>query len=145
MPGYFLSSIDFHEWPLPNEKELKDKEVWKIHDVLGKEYISIATNDKFKDVELEIKDKPPVDSLQKVLLDMLTYTYTYNKKFDGVSFKPDNVDQDIAKLRAKFENQKPDDVITNLFKQWELDYPNYVNLSQIKILKQLVIMLSKYI
>ncbi|WJG69832.1 hypothetical protein [Spiroplasma ixodetis] len=141
--GYFLSTLDYHEWPLPQEKELKDKEVWKIHDVLGKEYVSIATNDKFKDVELEIKDKPPVDSLQKVLLDMLTYTYTYNRNFDG--FDPTNLSQDIAKLRAKFENQKPSDVITNLFKQWELDYPNYINLSQIQIFKQIVIMLSKNI
>ncbi|WJG70997.1 hypothetical protein [Spiroplasma ixodetis] len=141
--GYFLSSIDFHEWPLPNEKELKDKEVWKIHDVLGKEYISIATNDKFKDVELEMKDKPPVDSLQKVLLDMLTYTYTYNRNFDG--FTPDDLKTKIAELRAKFESQKPEEVITNLFKQWELDYPNYLNLPQVKIFKQIVVMLSKNI
>ncbi len=143
--GYDINTINFKPWPLPEERQLKDKEVWKIHDVLGKEYVSIATNDKFKDVELEIKDKPPVDSLQKVLLDMLTYTYTYNRNFDGVSFKQDDVNWDIAKLRAKFEGQKPDEVITNLFKQWELDYPNYVSLTQIKSFKQLVIMLSKYI
>ncbi|WJG69938.1 hypothetical protein [Spiroplasma ixodetis] len=144
--GYFLSSIDFHEWPLPNEKELKDKEVWKIHDVLGKEYVSIATKDKFKDVELEIKDRPPVDSLQKLLLDMLTYTYTYNRNFDGFDPKKDEQNTtDITKLRLKFENQKPDDVITNLFKQWKLDYPNYTNLPQVQIFKQLVIMLSSNI
>ncbi|WJG71121.1 hypothetical protein [Spiroplasma ixodetis] len=141
--GSFLSSIYFHEWPLPNEKKLKDKEVWKIHDVLGKEYVSIATNDKFKDVELEIKDKPPVDSLQKVLLDMLTYTYNYNRNFDG--FAPSALTTKIAELRAKFEGQKPDDVITNLFKQWKLDYPNYLNLQQVKIFKQIVIMLSNNI
>ncbi|WJG70779.1 hypothetical protein [Spiroplasma ixodetis] len=141
--GYFLSTLDFREWPLPEEKELKDKEVWKIHDVLGKEYVSIATNDKFKDVELEIKDKPPIDSLQKVLLDMLTYTYNYNRNFDG--FKPDNLGNKIAELRAKFEGQKPDDVITNLFKQWKLDYPNYINLEQVKTFKQLIIMLSNNI
>ncbi|WP_342218503.1 hypothetical protein [Spiroplasma endosymbiont of Amphimallon solstitiale] len=41
--------------------------------------------------------------------------------------------------------QKPDDVITNLFKQWKLDYPNYINLPQIKIFKQIVIMLSSNI
>ncbi|WP_339049224.1 hypothetical protein [Spiroplasma endosymbiont of Colias croceus] len=74
---------------------------------------------------------------------MLTYTYTYNRNFDG--FDPTNLSQDIAKLRAKFENQKPSDVITNLFKQWELDYPNYINLPQIQIFKQIVIMLSKNI
>ncbi|WJG70594.1 hypothetical protein [Spiroplasma ixodetis] len=143
--GYFLSTLDFHEWPLPEEKELKDKEVWKIHDVLGKEYVSIATNDKFKDVELEIKDKPPVDSLQKVLLDMLTYTYSYNRNFDGAEYSNGNPTNDIAKLRQKFEGQKPDDVITNLFKQWKLDYPNYISLPQVKIFKQIVIMLSSNI
>ncbi|WP_342261395.1 hypothetical protein [Spiroplasma endosymbiont of Notiophilus biguttatus] len=143
--GYFLSSIDFHEWPLPNEKELKDKEVWKIHDVLGKEYVSIATNDKFKDIELEIKDKPPIDSLQKVLLDMLTYTYSYNRNFDGAEYSNGNPTNDIAKLRQKFEGQKSDDVITNLFKQWKLDYPSYINLPEAKIIKQIVIMLSNNI
>ncbi|BDT02614.1 hypothetical protein [Spiroplasma ixodetis] len=51
----------------------------------------------------------------------------------------------IAELRKKFEGQKPDEVITNLFRQWELDYPNYVNLSQVKIFKQIFTMLSKYI
>ena len=39
------------------------------------------------------------------------------------------------------EKQKPDDVITNLFKQWKLDYPNYINLEQVKIMKQIIIML----
>ncbi len=143
--GYFVNSYDFRPWPLPEERELKDKEVWKIHDVLGKEYVSIATKDKFKDVELEIKDKPPVDSLQKVLLDMLTYTYSYNRNFDGAIYENGNPKNDIAKLRQKFEGQKPDDVITNLFKQWKLDYPNYVNLPQVELFKQIVLMLSNNI
>lgn len=132
-------------WPLNEEKQLKDKELWEFGAVGTHDFACISTDNKFHDVELEIKDAPTIDSLQKLLLDMLTYTYTYNRNFDGVSFKPDNVDQDIAKLRAKFENQKPDDVITNLFKQWELDYPNYINLPQVKIFKQTVVMLSKYI
>ncbi|WP_342253958.1 hypothetical protein [Spiroplasma endosymbiont of Zeiraphera isertana] len=75
---------------------------------------------------------------------MLTYTYTYNRNFDGASLS--NVLKemnDLDKMRAKFEGQKPNEVITNLFKQWELDYPNYTNLPQVKILKQIVIMLSK--
>ncbi len=141
--GYFISIIGFHEWPLPEEKQLKDKEVWKIHDVLGKEYVSIATNDKFKDIEIEIKDKPPIDSLQQLLLDMLTYTYNYNRNFDG--FKPNDLTSKIAELRAKFENQKPDEVISNLFKQWKLDYPNYINLEQVRIFKQIIMMLSNNI
>ncbi|WJG70352.1 hypothetical protein [Spiroplasma ixodetis] len=105
--------------------------------------IVIELSKNFKDVEIEINDKQPIDSLQKVLLDMLTYTYTYNRNFDG--FDPSQLAQDIAKLRAKFEGQKPDDVITNLFKQWKLDYPNYVKLPQVELFKQIVLMLSNNI
>ncbi|WJG70746.1 hypothetical protein [Spiroplasma ixodetis] len=105
--------------------------------------IVIELSKNFKDVEIEINDKPPIDSLQKVLLDMLTYTYTYNRNFDG--FDQSQLAQDIAKLRAKFEGQKPDDVITNLFKQWKLDYPNYVKLPQVELFKQIVLMLSNNI
>ncbi|WP_339047745.1 hypothetical protein [Spiroplasma endosymbiont of Colias croceus] len=146
--GYFLSSYSFGEWPLKEKKELKDKEVWKIHSgPIGKEYTSIATYDKFDDIEVEISDKPPIDSLQQLLLDMLSYTYNYNRGFDGGEYdekkhKPTN---EIAKLRDKFEGQKPDEVITNLFRQWEFDYPNYINLPQMQIFKQVFIMLSKYI
>ncbi|WP_338978810.1 hypothetical protein [Spiroplasma endosymbiont of Panzeria rudis] len=132
-------------WPLSDELELKDKklESWFL---AGNYNLFISTTNKFHDVEIEIKDRPPIDSLQKVLLDMLTYTYTYNRNFDGYDPKKDEQNTtDITKLRLKFENQKPDDVITNLFKKWELDYPNYINLPQVQILKQIVIMLSKYI
>ncbi len=145
--GYFLSSYDFGKWPLKEERELKDKEVWKIHDATGTTYTSIATNDKFDDIEVEISDKPPIDSLQQLLLNMLSYTYNYNRNFEGATYNDKNGKplNDIAILRAKFEGQKPDEVITNLFKQWELDYPNYINLEQVKIFKQIFIMLSKYI
>ncbi|WP_375317070.1 hypothetical protein [Spiroplasma endosymbiont of Virgichneumon dumeticola] len=132
-PGY---------WPLNDEKQLNDKEIWtfRITDIRSEH---ISTNAKFRDVELEIKDAPTIDSLQKLLLDMLTYTYTYNRNFDG--FDPSHLEQKISKLRAKFENQKPDEVISNLFKQWKLDYPNYIKLPQIQIFKQIVIMLSSNI
>ncbi|WP_339038765.1 hypothetical protein [Spiroplasma endosymbiont of Andrena trimmerana] len=133
-------------WPLSDELELKDTklESWFL---AGNYNLFISTTNKFHDVELEINDKPPIDSLQQLLLDMLSYTYNYNRNFEGAKYndktgKPDN---DIAKLRAKFEGQKPEEVITNLFKQWELDYPNYINLLQVKIFKQIFIMLSKYI
>ncbi|WP_342266066.1 hypothetical protein [Spiroplasma endosymbiont of Villa modesta] len=78
---------------------------------------------------------------------MLSYTYNYNRNFEGATYNDKNGKplNDIAILRAKFEGQKPDEVITNLFKQWELDYPNYVNLPQMQIFKQVFIMLSKYI
>ncbi|MBP1528574.1 MAG: hypothetical protein H9Q65_04960, partial [Spiroplasma ixodetis] len=108
--------------------------------------IAIELSQNFNSIEIEVNDKPPIDSLQKVLLDMLTYTYTYNRNFDGFDPKKDEQNTtDITKLRLKFENQKPDDVITNLFKQWKLDYPNYTNLPQVQIFKQLVIMLSSNI
>ncbi len=107
--------------------------------------IVISLSKNFKDVEIEINDKPPIDSLQKVLLDMLTYTYSYNRNFDGTQYTNGNPANKIAELRQKFEGQKPEDVITNLFKQWKLDYPNYINLPQIQIFKQIVIMLSNNI
>ncbi|WP_342218540.1 hypothetical protein [Spiroplasma endosymbiont of Amphimallon solstitiale] len=106
--------------------------------------IVIELSKNFNDIEIEINDKPPIDSLQKVLLDMLTYTYTYNRNFDGASLNPTQPNQ-LDKLRAKFEGQKPSEVITNLFKQWELDYPNYINLPQIQIFKKIVLMISKNI
>ncbi|BDT03616.1 hypothetical protein [Spiroplasma ixodetis] len=142
--GYEFSNVLGGKWPLKSQKELKDKEVWYF---VGESqfYQYVATNNKFDDIEVEIQDAPTVDSLQKVLLDMLTYTYTYNRNFDGISFKQGDENFDITKIRAKFENQKPDDIITNLFKQWELDYPNYISLPQVKIFKKIVIMLSKYI
>ncbi|WP_342275792.1 hypothetical protein [Spiroplasma endosymbiont of Nebria brevicollis] len=136
-PGY---------WPLNGQKELKDKEIWTFR-ITDNESEHISTNAIFRDVEIEIKDAPTIDSLQKLLLDMLSYTYNYNRNFEGAEYdektgKPKN---DIAKLRDKFSGQKPDEIITNLFKQWEFEYPNYINLLQIKIFKQIFIMLSKYI
>ncbi|WP_375317505.1 hypothetical protein [Spiroplasma endosymbiont of Virgichneumon dumeticola] len=138
----FTNSPGF--WPLNGQKELKDKEIWtfRITDIRSEH---ISTNAKFRDVELEIKDKPPIDSLQQLLLDMLTYTYTYNRNFDGASLDPTKKPNELDKLRSKFEGQKPDEVITNLFKQWKLDYPNYINLPQVQIFKQIVIMLSSNI
>ncbi|WP_338977755.1 hypothetical protein [Spiroplasma endosymbiont of Panzeria rudis] len=143
--GYEFSNVLGGKWPLKSQKELKDKEVW---DFVGESqfYSYIATNNKFNDIEIEIKDAPTIDSLQQLLLDMLSYTYNYNRNFDGADYddkgKPTN---EIAKLRDKFSGQKPDEVITNLFRKWELDYPNYINLQQVKIFKQVFIMLSKYI
>ncbi|WP_338986204.1 hypothetical protein [Spiroplasma endosymbiont of Thecophora atra] len=140
--GYEFSNVLGGKWPLKSQKELKDKEVWNF---VGESqfYQYVATNNKFDDIEIEIKDAPTIDSLQKVLLDMLTYTYTYNRNFDG--FQPNDLTSKIAELRSKFEGQKPEDVITNLFKQWKLDYPNYINLPQVQIFKQIVIMLSNNI
>ncbi|WP_338973548.1 hypothetical protein [Spiroplasma endosymbiont of Tricholauxania praeusta] len=144
--GYEFSNVLGGKWPLKSQKELKDKEVW---DFVGESqfYQYVATNNKFDDIEIEIKDAPTNDSLQQLLLDMLSYTYNYNRNFEGATYnekngKPENA---IAKLKEKFEGQKPDEVITNLFRQWKLDYPNYINLEQVKIFKQVFIMLSNNI
>ncbi|WP_342257803.1 hypothetical protein [Spiroplasma endosymbiont of Nomada ruficornis] len=141
--GYDVSK-NSKVWPLSDELELKDKklESWFL---AGNYNLFISTTNKFHDVELEINDKAPIDSLQKVLLDMLTYTYTYNRNFDGALLDSTKSPNDLDIMRAKFEGQKPEDVITNLFKQWKLDYPNYISLEQIKIFKQIVIMLSSNI
>ncbi|WP_342273123.1 hypothetical protein [Spiroplasma endosymbiont of Acasis viretata] len=142
--GYEFSNVLGGKWPLKSQKELKDKEVW---DFVGESqfYQYVATNNKFDDIEIEIKDAPTNDSLQQLLLDMLSYTYNYNRNFDGASLDPTKSPNKMDMLRGKFENQKPDEVITNLFKQWKLDYPNYINLEQVKIFKQLIIMLSNNI
>ncbi|WP_342276704.1 hypothetical protein [Spiroplasma endosymbiont of Nebria brevicollis] len=135
-PGY---------WPLNGQKELNDKEIWTFR-ITDSESEHISTNAIFRDVELEIKDAPTIDSLQQLLLDMLSYTYNYNRNFDGASLTNDPTKiNNLDKMRAKFEGQKPSDVITNLFKQWKLDYPNYISLPQVQILKQIVIMLSSNI
>ncbi|WP_342218452.1 hypothetical protein [Spiroplasma endosymbiont of Amphimallon solstitiale] len=140
--GYEMGTVWNGQWPLKKQKELKDKEVWNFPGE-SQFYQYVATNNRFDDIEIEIKDAPTVDSLQQVLLDMLTYTYNYNRNFDGASLITPPNEMDI--LRAKFENQKLDEVISNLFKQWKLDYPNYISLSQVQILKQIVIMLSNNI
>ncbi|WP_342219110.1 hypothetical protein [Spiroplasma endosymbiont of Amphimallon solstitiale] len=140
--GYEMGTVWNGQWPLKKQKELKDKEVWNFPGE-SQFYQYVATNNRFDDIEIEIKDAPTVDSLQQVLLDMLTYTYNYNRNFNGASLITPPNEMDI--LRAKFENQKLDEVISNLFKQWKLDYPNYISLSQVQILKQIVIMLSNNI
>ncbi len=142
--GYEMATVWDGKWPLKKEKELKDKEVWNFPGE-SQFYQYVATNNKFNDIEIEIKDAPTVDSLQQLLLDMLTYTYSYNRNFDGAKYENGSPNNHIAYLKVKFEGQKPDDVITNLFKQWKLDYPNYINLEQVKIFKQIVIMLSNNI
>ncbi|WP_342265942.1 hypothetical protein [Spiroplasma endosymbiont of Villa modesta] len=61
------------QWPLKKKKELKDKEVWTFPGESGF-FDFVATYDKFDDIEIEIKDSPKIDSLQRLLLDMLSYT-----------------------------------------------------------------------
>ncbi|WJG70027.1 hypothetical protein [Spiroplasma ixodetis] len=103
---------------LPDFEMKKNEQYWLYsHQEPNPPYTSrnivIELSKNFNDIEIEINDKPPIDSLQKVLLDMLTYTYTYNRNFDG--FDPSQLAQDIAKLRAKFESQKPDEMLLLIY------------------------------
>ncbi|WP_458257339.1 hypothetical protein [Spiroplasma endosymbiont of Dactylopius coccus] len=150
------AKIGKYDGPAPVPKKLADFEMKKNEQYIlyshreptppyPSKYIAIELSQNFNDIEIEINDKPPIDSLQKLLLDMLTYTYTYNRNFDGASLDPTKKPNELDKLRAKFEGQKPEEVISNLFKQWKLDYPNYVNLPQVQILKKIIIMLSNNI
>ncbi|WP_338957151.1 hypothetical protein [Spiroplasma endosymbiont of Tiphia femorata] len=109
---------------------------WKINEIDS----VVLTYDKIK----------PTTTLGKLLMDMLGYTYNYQANFKGYDPKYDaNPDvketPDITKLRNEFENQKPHDVINNLFEQWKLDNPNFINNSKVKIFKQVIMMLSNCI
>ncbi|WP_342274299.1 hypothetical protein [Spiroplasma endosymbiont of Phycita roborella] len=92
----------------------------------------------------------PLTTLGKLLMDMLGYTYNYQSNFKGYDPKYDEkLDKDkapdITILRNEFENQKPHDVINNLFEQWKIDNPDFINHPKIKVFKQVIMMLSNYI
>jgi|GEM_PF-1616472 len=86
-------------------------------------YDYIATSGNFKNVELEIENAPLIGTLEKVLLDMLSYTYNYFRNFDGATDIPlidsnskKEYYNNITLLKQKFNGQKPEEVITNLYK-----------------------------
>jgi len=61
-----------------------------------------------------------IGTLPKVLLNMLSYTYNYYRNFNGIiayDEKTGTPSNDITKLKDKFNGQKPEEVITNLFKE----------------------------
>lgn len=137
-------------WPFDEKenKQVKDKEPILIVEAptpIVTFYIYIATVATYGDVEVEIQNTPKIDSLQKVLLNKLSYTYNKYRNFDGILYENGNPTNEIAKLKSKFDGQKPEEVILNLWKQWELDYPDYKNSEKAIIFKKLVILLSKYI
>ncbi|WP_342264556.1 hypothetical protein [Spiroplasma endosymbiont of Clivina fossor] len=105
-------------------------------------------------VELEFKEIFKIDSLQKVLLDMLNYTYNYRTNFRHAKYYDDKDDgilygqpkNSVAKLKEeKFVGQKPETVITNLFEDWKFENPKLLKHSSVQIFKQIVVMLSEYI
>jgi len=96
-------------------------------------------------VVLTYENFKPTTTLGKVLIDMLTYTYNYQRNFDGASLDPTKSPNEVDKMRGKFDNQKPHDIISNLFEQWKLDNPDFINHPKIKIFKQVIMMSSNYI
>ncbi|WP_342264839.1 hypothetical protein [Spiroplasma endosymbiont of Clivina fossor] len=98
-------------------------------------------------VELEFKEIFRIDSLQRILLDMLDYTYNYRTNFKYATYNPDNTPlNDIAKLREnKFMGQKAETVITNLFEDWKFENPKLLKHPSVQIFKQIIMMLSEYI
>lgn len=106
------------------------------------------------DITIKNDDVIGIDSLNKVLLKMLDYTYNYrtnfkhakyyDKKDDGILYGlPKN---EVAKLKENiFTGQKPEVVITNLFEDWKFENPNYINHSSVNIFKQVIMMLSEYL
>ncbi|WP_342263913.1 hypothetical protein [Spiroplasma endosymbiont of Clivina fossor] len=105
-------------------------------------------------VELEFKEIFRIDSLQKVLLDMLDYTYNYRSNFKHAKYYSDEDKQflygqpknAVAKLKEeKFVGQKPEIVITNLFEDWKFENPKLLKHPSVQIFKQIIMMLSEYI
>ncbi|MBW3059572.1 MAG: hypothetical protein CXB60_11230 [Spiroplasma poulsonii] len=85
------------------------------------------------------------NSLDKVLLNYLTYSYNYDRKFKGAKYdEKGNPTNKAAELRQQFEGQKPEDVIDGLFENWKLDNPTLINDKVVKIFKQIIYMLSTY-
>ncbi|WP_281042143.1 hypothetical protein [Spiroplasma citri] len=85
------------------------------------------------------------NGLDKVLLNYLTYSYNYDRKFQGAKYdEKGNPTNKAAELRQKFEGQKPEDVIDGLFENWKLDNPLLINDDIVKRFKQIIYMLSNY-
>ncbi len=103
---------------------------------------SIAKNYIQGEDILDLTDK---DSLKLVLLNYLTYRYNYDRKFQEAKYdeKGSPINKS-AKLRQKFEGQKPENVIDGLFENWKLDNPTLINCNSVKIFKQTIYMLSNY-
>ncbi|RUO86188.1 hypothetical protein [Spiroplasma endosymbiont of Megaselia nigra] len=102
---------------------------------------SIAKNYQGKDI-LDLINK---SGLRLVLLNYLTYSYNYDRKFQGAKYnEKGNPTNKAAELRQQFEGQKPEDVIDGLFENWKLDNITSINENVFKRFKQIIYMLSNY-
>ncbi|MFJ1522681.1 MAG: hypothetical protein EHU54_04695, partial [Spiroplasma sp. ald] len=93
----------------------------------------------------DILDLVNKNSLEKVLLNYLTYRYNYDRKFQGAKYdEKGNPTNKATELRQKFEGQKPEDVIDGLFENWKLHNPTSLNENAVKRFKQIIYILSNY-
>nr|CAK99147.1 hypothetical protein with plectrovirus orf 1 domain n-terminal truncated [Spiroplasma citri] len=133
------SLVPLLSMPIETEPNLRVFQYWFTESFLP---WSIAKNYiQGKDV-LDLINK---NGLDKVLLNYLTYSYNYDRKFRGAKYdEKGNPTNKAAELRQKFEGQKPEDVIDGLFENWKLDNPTLINDRVVKRFKQIIYMLSNY-
>ncbi|WP_342223634.1 hypothetical protein [Spiroplasma endosymbiont of Asaphidion curtum] len=146
------------EWPTGDDIEVNDSSYTAVADWVDRtdwfNRMWVTTTNNYGVVQLEFKYLPKIDSLQRILLDMLNYTYNYRTNFKYAEYYTEKDDKPyvgepknaVAKLRVeKFVGQKPEVVITNIFEDWKFENPKLVNHPSVKIFKQIVMMLSEYI
>ncbi len=96
--------------PIETNPNLRVFQYWFTESFLP---LSIVKNYQGKDI-LDLLNK---NGLEKVLLNYLTYHYNYDGKFQETKYNDKgNMINKSAKLRQKFEGQKPEDVIIALKK-----------------------------
>ncbi|WHQ37191.1 hypothetical protein [Spiroplasma sp. SV19] len=137
-------------WPLKVQELPNDKNVEKIIEggVMGvyqAGWLATAGTNDYGDIVLEFEDAPIEGKLKDVMLNYLTYRYNYDRKFPGAEYdEKGNPVNDSAKLRQKFEGQKPEDVIDGLFEEWKFNNPTYLMEQAVQNFKQIIYMLSNY-
>ncbi|WHQ36768.1 hypothetical protein [Spiroplasma sp. SV19] len=137
-------------WPLNEKILVEDKIVKKVltYYVGAQSYtawMSSVSDNEFSDVTLEFSEAPVNGDLQDVLKNFLTYRYNYDRKFPGAEYdEKGNPINDSAKLRQKFEGQKPEDVIDGIFEEWKFNNPTYLLDPAVEKFKQIIYMLSNW-
>ncbi len=108
--------------------------------------VGIISEKQYSDIIIEFSKSPLYGTLKDVLLNMLTYRYNYDRKFQGAKYdEKGNPINKSSELRQKFEGQKPEDVIDGLFEEWKFKNPTYLFDNAVKRFKQIIYMLSNYV
>jgi len=101
---------------------------------------------RYGEILIEIQSSEVYGKLEKVLRDMLTFRYNYDRKFRGAKYdEKGNPINESAKIKQLFEGQKPEDVIDGLFENWKFKNPTYLNEKAVKRFKQIIYLLSNYV